>query len=389
MSSADIIPFKVDIPKAEIDRLKRKLKDTRLPPKPIVPDAGDKYGPTYEWAETLFNAWHDYDWYEVQDKINAVPHFHTKIEDLNIHFVHARSSRADAIPLIMCHGWPGTFWEFSEVWTPLSNPSSDSDPAFHVVVPSLPGFCFSDWPPRSGWTLQDTARVFDQLMKRLGYSEYMMQGGDWSHWIGREMGSKYTDNCKLVHFNFAPSPLPEGVEYTQREKDVQARVDNWLEWHMGYAVCMRTRPHTIGFGFNDNPLAILTWVGEKYNEAAGPDNQRKPYWTRVILTTATLYYLTDCIMPSMLCYYENVRHENFASFAMEPKNRITIPFGYTSFYWDTEPSSKRAVERTGNLVYYKERNDGGHYAAIEDPAGIIEDVRELAAQEWKKAVGSK
>lgn len=113
------------------------------------------------------------------------------------------------------------------------------------------------------------------------------------------------------------------------------------------------QPHTIGFGFNDNPMGILTWVGEKYNEAAGPENQKKPYWTRVILTTATLYYFTDCIMPSMLCYYENVRHENFASFAMKPENRITIPFGYTSFYWDTEPSSKRAVERTGNLVYYK------------------------------------
>jgi hypothetical protein len=114
-----------------------------------------------------------------------------------------------------------------------------------------------------------------------------------------------------------------------------------------------TQPHTIGIGFNDNPMGILTWVGEKYNEAAGPENQKKPYWTNVILTTASLYYFTDCIMPSMLCYYENVRHENFASFAMRPENRITVPFGYTSFYWDTEPSSKRAVERTGNLVWYK------------------------------------
>jgi hypothetical protein len=113
------------------------------------------------------------------------------------------------------------------------------------------------------------------------------------------------------------------------------------------------QPHTIGIGFNDNPMGILTWVGEKYNEAAGPENQKKPYWTNVILTTASLYYFTDCIMPSMLCYYENVRHENFASFAMRPESRITVPFGYTSFYWDTEPSSKRAVERTGNLVWYK------------------------------------
>lgn len=173
--------------------------------------------------------------------MNEVPHYKTRIEDVNLHFVHARSDRQEAIPIIMCHGWPGTFWEFSSVWGPLSQPSDPKDPAFHVVVPSLPGFCFSDWPPRAGWTLQDTARLFDKLMKKLGYAKYMMQGGDWSHWIGREMGSKYTDSCKLVHFNFAPSPLPAGVEYTTREKEVQSRVDDWLENHMGYAICMRTR----------------------------------------------------------------------------------------------------------------------------------------------------
>ena len=233
MSDIEITPFKVDIPRSEVDRLKRKLQDTRLPPKPIVSDAGNKYGPTYEWAENLYKAWLDYDWYEVQDKVNEFPHYHAKIEDVKIHFVHARSERKDAIPLIMCHGWPGSFWEFSEVWGPLSRPEDPSQPAFHVVVPSLPGFCFSDWPPKSGWTLQDTARLFDKLMKQLGYSQYMMQGGDWSHWIGREMGSKYTGSCKLVHFNFAPSPLPEGVEYTTREKEVQGRVDDWLENHMG------------------------------------------------------------------------------------------------------------------------------------------------------------
>lgn len=175
---------------------------------------------------------------------------------------------------------------------------------------------------------------------------------------------------------------------------------------MGYAIKMRTRPHTIGFAFNDNPVGILMWVGEKYNEAAGPENQKKKYWDQHILATSSIYYFTHTIMPSMLCYYENVRHEHFAEFAIEPSNRITVPFGYTSFYWDTEPSSKRAVERTGNLVFYKgeipflclasadcahivaERNDGGHYAAAEDPDGIIEDVRALASQEWAKAVGA-
>jgi len=170
--------------------------------------------------------------------MNSQPHFHTTLDNVKIHFVHARSPRSDAIPLIMVHGWPGSFYEFSQVWNPLSHPTDASQPAFHVVVPSLPGFAFSDWPPRAGWTLQDTAGLFDKLMKRLGY---MIQTGDWGHWIGRELGSKYTESCKLVHFNFAPSPLPEWVEYTKREKEVQSRVDDWLENHMGYAVCMRTR----------------------------------------------------------------------------------------------------------------------------------------------------
>lgn len=171
-ASTGIQPFKVDIPKEEVERLKRKLKDTRLPPKEIVPNAGTKYGPTYKWAKDLHEAWiNDFDWYPIQDQINSAPHFITHVEDVKIHFVHARSKREDAIPLIMVHGWPGSFYEFNQVWGPLSNPSNPSMPAFHVVVPSMPGYCFSDWPPKAGWTLQDTARLFDALMKRLGYKQ--------------------------------------------------------------------------------------------------------------------------------------------------------------------------------------------------------------------------
>lgn len=146
------------------------------------------------------------------------------------------------------------------------------------------------------------------------------------------------------------------------------------------------------------------WIGEKYIEASNPETQKQPFWTKAILTTASLYYFTGCIMPSMLCYYENIGHENFTAFVMEPRNRVRVPFGYTSFIWDTEPSSKRAVERTGNLVYYKgnsgspkpqsscnankrltERNDSGHFAALENPGGLAQDVRELTAQCWARS----
>lgn len=174
----DIKPFDPTIPSAEVDRLKRKLSDTRLPPKPIVPEAedGDAYGPPAAWAKKLYNSWlNDFDWSEHQKRINSAPHFmYHHPEGIKIHFLHSKSQRDDAIPLIMCHGWPGSFYEFNQVWGPLANPPSKDLPAFNVVVPSLPGYGFSDWPPRSKWTLQDTARIFDALMKRLGYNQYVI-----------------------------------------------------------------------------------------------------------------------------------------------------------------------------------------------------------------------
>ncbi|KAJ0414474.1 Alpha/Beta hydrolase protein [Aspergillus carlsbadensis] len=224
MPESLIKPFKVDIPKAEVDRLKAKLNETRLPGRSIVPDAG----PKYEWASNLYETWkNDFDWYVVQEEMDAFPHYMTEIEDINIHFLYAKARRKDfnsnqrtPIPLLMIHGWPGSFWEFSQVWQPLSQPNSPHDLAFDVVAPSMPGFCWSSWPPRAGWTLKDTARIFDTLMRRLGYETYMVQCGDWGQFVGRELGAQYTESCKLVHLNFAPSPLPEGVEYTEREEAV-------------------------------------------------------------------------------------------------------------------------------------------------------------------------
>ncbi|KAL2817004.1 Alpha/Beta hydrolase protein [Aspergillus cavernicola] len=311
--------------------LSAKLKDTRLPGRSVVPEAGTKY-------------------------VNAFPHYTTVIEDVQTHFLHARAERKESIPLLMIHRWPGSFWEFSQVWVPLSHPTSPKEAAFDVVVPSMPVFCWSSWPPHAGWTLKDNARIFDILMKRLGYHKYMVQCGDWGQFVGRELDAQYTDSCKLLHLDFVPSPLPENVEYTEREKAVAARVDDWVENHIGYAVCMRTRPDTIGIALHDSPVGILVWVGEKY-EAADPNKQTSPFWTKANPTTVSLYYFTGCVMPSLLTYYENVQ-------------RIKVPFGYTSFFWDTEPSSKRAVERTGSLAFYK---------------GLSEDLRALAKQEWDKS----
>ncbi|KAL4944823.1 hypothetical protein BDV06DRAFT_209934 [Aspergillus oleicola] len=338
MAASDIHPFKVDIPRAEVDRLKRKLDDTILPGREIVPGADENYDmlitqsgpitkylrPSYTWASSLFNEWKtNFDWYKIQDELNQAPHYTTKIEDINLHFVHARANEKihpRAIPILLVHGWPGSFYEFSKVWHPLSRPESETDPAFHVVVVSMPGFCWSDWPPRAEWTFKDNARVFDALMRKLGYDQYMM-------------GAKYTESCKLVHFNFAPSGVPDDQsQWAAEERKLAERSEDFLVNHMGYAVEMRTRPHTIGFALHDNPIGILMWAGEKYNEAAAPVNQEK-----------ALYYFTGCIMPSMLCYSEN------------PENYCKVPFGYSSSRYDLDFASKREVKKTGNLVFYRGR----------------------------------
>jgi len=182
-----IRPFRVDIPRAEVDRLLRKLGDTRIPTQDIVPGAGSDYGITSTWTKDMYKYWlEDFDWYKQQDFMNRWPHFLTKINGQDLHFVHAQSGTPDALPLMLIHGWPGSFYEFSQVVNLLTNPEDSSKQAFHCIIPSLPGFCFSSRPPR-GQTLKHVAGAFHILMQRLGYEKYIIQAGDWGHWVGREL----------------------------------------------------------------------------------------------------------------------------------------------------------------------------------------------------------
>lgn len=179
--------FKVDVPKAEVDRLIRKLKDTRIPTQDIVPGAGSDYGITKDWISSMYSYWlNDFNWYKQQEYMNQWPHFLTEVDNQDVHFVHARSEASNAIPLLLVHGWPGSFYEFSQVINALTKPEDKSEQAFHCIVPSLPGFCFSARPPK-GQTLKHVASMFHILMQRLGYDKYCIQAGDWGHWVGREL----------------------------------------------------------------------------------------------------------------------------------------------------------------------------------------------------------
>ncbi|KAK5709908.1 hypothetical protein LTR17_019354 [Elasticomyces elasticus] len=367
-----IKPFTLAIPETEVDRLHNKLRDTHHPSQDVVPNAGKDYGFETQWAQNLYNYWtNNFSWQKAEEHINSIPQYTTSIENITVHFAHQRSPNPNAIPILLVHGWPGTFYEFSEIIPLLSKPDKLEDQAFHCIAPSLPGFCFSDAPTHRGWTMKDTARVFNTLMLRLGYNQYCVQAGDWGQFVARELGANpaYAGACKVVHLNYCPGALPSELsdsELTEREIACRAKGVDWRTSH-------------------DNPVGLLAFVGEKYEEAANPKVQKYQKWMDHILTTVCLYYFSNCIMTSTLPYFENIRHDEFAEYAMQEDNLIKCPFGYTSCWFDTAPNSKRAVERTGNLVFYKERDETGHFACLENPEGIAGDVREVVSAHWSRS----
>lgn len=243
-----------------------------------------------------------------------------------------------------------SFYEFNRVVDKLASMGDDTtEVSFDIVVPSLPGFCWSSTPPCRGWSLAHSARIFDLLMVHgLEYNSYAVQAGDWGSFVARELGAKYPA-CKAVHLNFSP---PDNSEQEQTTNPRLQRSQAWLDDHLGYAVCMRTQPQTIGFALSDNPVGILAWVGEKYHELAAPARLNDPEWDMAILTQVSLYYFSDCIMPSTLVYYENPKHAEFYKYFQQDENKVKVPLGYTSFLYDSRPGTESFARLTGNLVFY-------------------------------------
>jgi hypothetical protein len=252
---------------------------------------------------------------------------------------------------------------FQNIMKPLLQSSDPEDPSFTLVIPSLPGFCWSQAPPRN-WKLQDTARIYDTLMKRLGYPSYVAQGGDWGHWVVRELGSGRYPGCKAVHTNMCPGAPPPDYPLNDREKAAMDRAAWFMgkplnEGHMAYAIAMRTRPQTIGVAFNDNPVGIMMFVGEKYAELADPHfgtaTLEKKAFLDDVCTTLSLYFFTSpSIMTSMLCYYENVRHEVYTEFNAREENLIRVPLGVSTFPWDAFPVPRKGAESTTtNLSFFR------------------------------------
>jgi epoxide hydrolase len=378
-SEAAIQPFRIAIPQADLDDLHERLARTRWPDE--LPEVGWSRGVPLSYLQRLAEYWRStYDWRAWEAKLNAYPQFTTTIDGQRIHFLHVRSPEPDATPLIITHGWPGSVVEFLDVIGPLTNPRAhggDPADAFHLVIPSLPGFGFSGPTRETGWNTTRVAGAWAELMRRLGYERYGAQGGDMGALIAPEQGRGAPDHVIGVHVNAAtygfipvgPVDPDELATFTDAEKLCLERLNRFLTDGNGYFQIQATRPQTLAYGLTDSPAGQLAWIAEKFNEWSYPGTElpEQAIDRDHMLTDVMLYWLTRTAGSSADMYYENM---HAASWSQQPG---TTPTGVAVFAEDV--AIRRFAEAGNNIVHWSEFDRGGHFAAMEAPDLLVGDVR--------------
>jgi pimeloyl-ACP methyl ester carboxylesterase len=376
MSEA-IEPFRIQIDDAVLADLRRRLAQTRLPDQ--IEGTGWEYGMPARYLRELVDYWRDrYDWRTQEARLNELPHFRTRIDGQSIHFVHARSVHADALPLLLVHGWPGSVLEFQDVIPRLTQPElhgGRAEDAFHVIAPSLPGYGFSEPTRTPGWDVARIARAFIALMSRLGHARYGAQGGDWGAQVTTRIGALDTQHCVGLHLNMpvgAPPdpPCPLGAQ----DKADLAAMAKFQSEESGYALEQGTRPQTLGAGLNDSPAGLLAWIVEKFQAWSDCDGHPENAFTRdQLITNVMVYWLTQTITSSVRLYWES-RHSGM----WEPGAKaefVGVPTGVARYPKEVLRFPRPWVERQYNVTHWAELPRGGHFAAMEQPALFSEDLR--------------
>ncbi|KAJ5768455.1 hypothetical protein N7533_001038 [Penicillium manginii] len=381
-------PFKVAVDKSRLTELETLIRLSKLAPPTFENSQVDSpYGVTTHWLVAMRDQWlRSYKWKTSEDRINSFPQWTTEIEDLTIHFVGLFSRKKDAIPILLIHGWPGSFLEFLPILDLFRQEYTPDTLPYHLIVPSIPGFTFSSGPPLDrNFDTSDIARAFDHLMKDLGFeSGYVAQGGDIGSRIARTLAVDY-ESCKV---NVTFMGRPEGMTDEKLNAfEIQGleRFQNFRTMGCGYSVEHATRPSTIGHVLASNPISLLAWVGEKFLEWVDD-----PLTPEHILESITLYWLTDTIARSIY-NYRQVRQlpPSPVAAANEPRWYIKVPFGYSAFPKELAPLPRSWVETTGNLVYWSQHQKGGHFAALEQPEALKSDLVEFVQQVWPDKNSSK
>ena len=370
MSDA-VVPFRIEIPQADLDDLVDRLSRTRWPEAEPVDDWSQ--GMPLGYLRELCGYWADgYDWRAREALLNTFPQYRTEIDGLGIHFVHARSPHPDAMPLVITHGWPGSIVEFQKVIGPLTDPTAhggDAADAFHVICPSLPGYGFSDKPTAPGWNVPRIADAWAALMARLGYDRYGAQGGDWGAMVTSSLGWRDAAHLAGIHLNM-PLAVPDLAEpLTDAEQAAMDGFTHYQQWESGYSKEQSTRPQTVGYGLVDSPVGQAAWIVEKFWAWTDCDGDPQNVLTRdELLDNVMLYWLPATGASSARLYWESFDDIDFTP--------IDVPVGCSIFPKEIFRMSKRWAEgRFSDLRHWNELDRGGHFAAFEQPDTYVDEVR--------------
>ncbi|MFF0135604.1 epoxide hydrolase family protein [Streptomyces sp. NPDC005227] len=380
--TSDVQACEVHATGADLDDLRARLAAARLPEAETVhhaapdPRRWEQGVPLADLVDVV-NYWRTgYDWRSFEARLDRIGQFRTTIDGLGIHFLHRRSARADATPLVLTHGWPGSIAEFIDVVDELADPKDADAPAFHVVVPSLPGFGHSDKPATTGWGIEKIAAAWVELMERLGYTKFVAHGGDWGGVITTVLGGRFPEHVLGIHTTFAEAPpgsTTDGLTAVEREWTENTR-EFWGH-HAAYAKQQATRPQTIGYSLVDSPVGLLAWILDKFAEWS--DTEDSPFETISIdsvLDDVTLYWLTRTGASAARIYYESHK-------SLDPDLRVDVPSAITMYPRDIEKCPRTwAQQRYRQIVRWREPEIGGHFPSLEVPEYFVEDLQEgLAA----------
>jgi pimeloyl-ACP methyl ester carboxylesterase len=384
METTDVRPFRVDVPQEALDDLRRRIASTRWPSSELVDDRSQ--GVQLVTMQELARYWTtDYDWRKAEARLNGLPQFMTEIDGVDIHFVHVPSKHEDALPLIMTHGWPGSVIELLETVGPLTDPTAHggrAEDAFHLVLPSVPGYGFSAEPTVLGWWAGRVAQDWPELMRRLGYTRYVAQGGDVGAAITDAMGRLAPEGLIGIHTNlFVPALGGTMPTDTEQEKAAAAAIAVFRATGFGYFLEQATRPQTIGYALLDSPLALAAWMldhdTDSYVKISDAFVHKQPSGNLTrdhVLDNITLYWLTGTGASAARSYWESGQAQTRAAGQAPPP--MTLPFGFTTFPGEIWRTPRSWVEKAyPNVVYFNEVDRGGHFAAWEEPQLFSEELR--------------
>ena len=374
-------PYKIEIPDSVLDDLKSRLERTRWPDE--LPGTGWDYGSNLDYVKELVEYWRTkFDWHAQEKLINSFSHFKSEVDGLNIHFIHEKGKGPNPMPLVITHGWPGTFFEMYKVIPMLSDPASHGGnpaDAFDVVAPSMPGYGFSDATDKRGLSVLSIGDLWAKLMsENLGYQRFAAQGGDWGARVTAKLGLSHGDKVIGIHTTSTSSPTPyQGPgtrELSEAEKAMLAQRVQWLADEGGYSHIQATKPQTLSYGLNDSPAGLAAWIVEKYRTWSDCGGDVESRFTKdELLTTITIYWVTQSINSSTRLYYESF----FQAWDLAKDEKIQVPVAIASFPRENSVPLREWAERSFNIQQWTDMPSGGHFAALEEPDRLVEDIRKF------------